>query len=147
VLRMATEGSARAMGFDGKLGRVAPGYKADLVFLDLGHINYVPLHDPVTQIVFTENGAAVASVMIGGRLVLEDGRLTTVDEAKLRTQAEAAAERLAEANARMRAFARELQPFVGAFCRAPASAPCHIDRQAWAEDGPVPEPVRNEPHR
>jgi guanine deaminase len=139
VLRMATEGSARAMGFDGKLGRVAPGYKADLVFLDLGHINYVPLHDPVTQIVFTENGAAVDSVMIGGRLVLDRGRLTTVDEAKLRTQAAAAAERLAEANADMRAFSRELQPFVGAFCRALTCEPFHLDRQAWAEDRSIPE--------
>lgn len=138
VLRMATEGSARAMGLDGKLGKLAPGYKADLVFLDLGHINYVPLHDPVTQIVFTENGSAVDSVMIGGRLVLDRGRLTTVDEAKLRTQAAAAAERLAEANYGMRAFSRELQPFVGAFCRTLAGEPCHLDRQAWAEDGPVP---------
>jgi guanine deaminase len=139
VLRMATLGSARAMGFDGKLGRVAPGYKADLVFLDLGHINYVPLHDPLTQIVFTENGAAVDSVMIGGRLVLEAGRLTTVDEAKLRTQAAAAAERLAAANAELRAFARKLEPFIGAFCRALAAAPCHIDRQAWAEDDADPQ--------
>ena len=39
---MATEGSAQAMGWAGKLGRIAKGYKADLVFLDLGHINYVP---------------------------------------------------------------------------------------------------------
>jgi 5-methylthioadenosine/S-adenosylhomocysteine deaminase len=139
VLRMATEGSARAMGFDGKLGKVAPGYKADLVFLDLGHINYLPLHDPVTQIVFTENGAAVDSVMIGGRLVLERGRLATVDEAKLRAQAAAAAARLAEANVGMRGFSRELQPFVGAFCRALACEPFHLDRQAWAGDGPIPE--------
>jgi cytosine/adenosine deaminase-related metal-dependent hydrolase len=41
----------------------------------------------VTQIVFTENGAAVDSVMIGGRLVLDHGRLTTIDEKKLRRDA------------------------------------------------------------
>ena len=81
---MATIGSAQAMGFAGMIGEIAPGYKADIVFLDLGHINYVPCHDIVSQIVFTENGAAVESVMIGGRMVLDHGRLTTIDEKKLR---------------------------------------------------------------
>jgi len=38
-----------------------------MVFLDLGHINYVPCHDMVGQIVFGENGSAVDSVMIAGR--------------------------------------------------------------------------------
>jgi 5-methylthioadenosine/S-adenosylhomocysteine deaminase len=71
VLRMATSGSAQAMGFGGSIGEIAAGYKADIVFLDLGHINYVPCHDVISQIVFTENGAAVDSVMIGGVMVLE----------------------------------------------------------------------------
>jgi 5-methylthioadenosine/S-adenosylhomocysteine deaminase len=130
VLRMATTGSARAMGFGGAIGEIAPGHKADIVLLDLGHINYVPCHDLVTQIVFTENGAAVDSVMIGGRLVLDHGRLTTIDERKLRRDAGAAAERLYAANAATRAFAKELQPFVGAFCRGLACEPYHVHRLA-----------------
>jgi guanine deaminase len=134
VFTMATEGSARAMGFDGRIGRIAEGYKADLVFLDLGHINYVPLHDILTQIVFTENGAAVDSVMIGGRMVLDHGRLTTIDEAKLRRDVEAATARLATANAPMRAFSRALQDIVGQFCSALAHEPYPIDRQAWGDD-------------
>src|SRR3984957_13392761 len=130
VLRMATTGSARAMGFDGTIGEIAPGYKADIVFLDLGHINYVPCHDLVTQIVFTENGAAVDSVLIGGRLVLDRGRLTTIDEKKLRHDATAAAERLYAANAGTRAFAQQLRPFVGPFCRGLACEPYHVHRLA-----------------
>ena len=130
VLTMATEGSARAMGWTGELGRVAAGYKADLVFLDLKHINYVPLHDLVTQIVFTENGSAVDSVMIGGRLVLDHGRLTTVDEEKLRREATAAAARLAAANEPMRRLSRELQGFVGNFCSGLSNEPYHIHRGA-----------------
>jgi guanine deaminase len=126
VLRMATTGSARAMGFGGTVGEIAPGHKADVVFLDLGHINYVPWHDLVTQIVFTENGAAVDSVMIGGRLVLDHGRVTTIDEKKLRRDATAAAERLFAANAAMRAFANQLQPFVGEFCHGLAREPYHV---------------------
>ena len=132
---MATEGSAQAMGLSGRIGRIAKGYKADSVFLDLGHINYVPLHDLFTQIVFTENGAAVDSVMIGGRMVLDRGRLTTVDEVKLRADAAAASQRLTAANAERRQLSRALQDVVGTFCRALSLEPFHLDRQAWAEDG------------
>ena len=134
VLQMATEGSARAMGFGGRIGRIATGYKADMVFLDLGHINYVPLHDVVTQVLFTENGAAVDSVMIGGRMVLDRGRLTTIDEAKLRRDVEAAVQRIDAANAPMRQFSRQLQDIVGQFCIGLAREPYHVDRQAWADE-------------
>ena len=53
----ATEGSARALGF-GDIGRIAPGCKADLVLLDLDHPNWMPLNDPVNQLVHAEDGAA-----------------------------------------------------------------------------------------
>ncbi len=135
VFRMATEGSARAMGFGGRLGRIAPGYKADLVLLDLGHVNYVPLGNLSRQIVFTENAAAVDSVVIGGRLVLDRGRLTTIDEAKLRRDANGAAARLSAANAPLRERARVLQPHVGWFCRSMACQPYPVNRLACE---PVP---------
>ena len=134
VLHMATIGSARAMGLDGKLGKIAPGYKADIVFLDLGHINYVPCHDMVGQIVFTENGGAVDSVMIGGRMVLDRGRLTTIDEAKLRHDAYRAAERLFAENAPMRSFASKLHDVVGRFCHNLAREPYHVRRWAYAQE-------------
>jgi 5-methylthioadenosine/S-adenosylhomocysteine deaminase len=130
VLRMATTGSARAMGFDGLIGEIAPGYKADIVFLDLGHINYVPCHDVVSQIVFTENGGAVDSVMIGGVMVLDHGALRTIDEKKLRRDAAAAAQRLFTANSATREFAKKLQPFVGEFCHRLACQPYHVHRLA-----------------
>ena len=128
VLHMATVGSARAMGLGSKVGEIAPGFKADIVFLDLGHINYVPCHDMVTQIVFTENGGAVDSVMIGGRMVLDNGRLTTVDEKKLRRDAASAAKRLFAANAPARSFAKDLQSIVGHFCHNLACESYHVDR-------------------
>ena len=75
VLAAATEGSARALGFGDRLGRIAPGYKADIVFLDLHNVNWMPFNNAVNQLVHTEDGAAVHSVMVGGRMVVENRRV------------------------------------------------------------------------
>jgi guanine deaminase len=123
ALSLATEGSAGVLGMAGRLGRLAPGYRADVVFLDLANVNYVPLSDPTLQVVNGESGLAVDSVMIDGRMVLERGRLLTVDEARVRARAEAAIERLRAANARALDAARALMPFVGAFCVRQAGVP------------------------
>ena len=124
----ATEGSARALGFEGKLGRLAPGYKADIVFLDLGHPNWIPLNDPTNQLVHTEDGSAVRDVMIGGRVVVKDRRLTTVDVAALQREAEAARSRLTQVNAPTKALYERLAPVVGRYCPGLAHMPYHIDR-------------------
>jgi guanine deaminase len=128
VVAAATEGSARALGLDGRLGRLAPGYLADIVFLDLTHPNWMPLNDPTNQLVHTEDGGAVRHVMIGGRMVVEDRRLTTVNVPALARQAEAARERLARLNAPLRALYERLAPVVGRYCPGLARVPYHVDR-------------------
>jgi 5-methylthioadenosine/S-adenosylhomocysteine deaminase len=124
----ATEGGARALGFRDRMGRLAPGYKADIVMLDLDHPNWLPLNDPVNQLVHTEDGTAVASVMIGGRLVVDNRRVTTVDLDRLRDRVSAARERLAAANADYRRLYEALEPVVGSFCPGLARTPYHVHR-------------------
>jgi len=128
VVLAATEGSARALGFEDALGRLAPGYKADIVFLDLGHPNWIPLNDPTNQLVHTENGGAVAHVMIGGRMVVQDRRLTTLDVAALAREAEAARERLARLNAPGKELYERLAAVVDRFCPGLAHVPYHVAR-------------------
>ena len=123
----ATEGSARALGFD-KIGRIAPGWKADLVMLDLDHPNWLPLNDPVNQLVHAEDGNAVDSVMIGGRLVVRNRKPVEIDLAKLRERAETARERLHAANADNRKLYAALEPVVGSFCPGLARMPYHVHR-------------------
>jgi 5-methylthioadenosine/S-adenosylhomocysteine deaminase len=128
ALRAATEGSARALGLEKQIGRIAPGYKADIVFLDLHHINGIPTNDPVNQIVHTEDGTAVHSVMIGGRMVVENRKLLTVDLAKLAAQAEASHARRAPITGQAKKLYDKLEKVVGTFCPGLAKAPLHIHR-------------------
>lgn len=137
VFAMATEGGAKALGFAGKLGRIAAGYKADIVFLDLRNMNYVPLNDPTSQVVHAEEGTGVDSVMIGGRLVLDRGRFTTFDHDSLAARAEAAMARLRNVNAAARDLALRLEPVVGSFCMALACRPHHVQRFV-ADDPTLP---------
>ena len=133
--RAATEGGARALGFGDRIGRLAPGCKADIVMLDLDHPNWLPLNDPVNQLVHSEDGTAVASVMIGGRLVVDNRRVVGIDLARLRQRAEAARERLAAANADNRRLYEALEPVVGSHCPGLARAPYHIHRYGAPLDG------------
>ncbi len=117
AFHLATEGSAKVLGFE-KIGRLARGYEADIVFLRLDSPHFVPLRSPLIQMVFGENGASVHTVMIGGRIVFHDAKLLTLDESLLRRQAQEAANRLDQANAGTYASAATVAQLVGAFCAA-----------------------------
>jgi guanine deaminase len=130
VLEAATAGSARALGFGDALGRIAPGYKADIVFLDLANANWIPLNDAVNAMVHIEDGSSVHSVMVGGRMVLENRKLLNIDLAKLARDAENARERLERLNRDNKSLYERLEPVVGTFCPGLAKAPLHIHRYA-----------------
>jgi guanine deaminase len=128
TLRAATEGSAQALGLDKQIGRLAPGYKADIVFLDLHHINWIPTNDPVNALVHTEDGNAVHSVMIGGRMIVGNRKLLTVDLAALAAKVEESRVRREKITAPAKKLYHRLEKVVGTFCPGLAKAPLHIHR-------------------
>ena len=128
ALTAATEGSARALGMAKEIGRIAPGYKADIVFLDLHHINWIPTNDPVNAVVHVEDGTGVHSVMIGGRMVVENRKILTVDLPRLAAQAAASQARRAPLTGAAKKLYQRLEKVVGTFCPGLAKAPLHIHR-------------------
>jgi len=135
VLAAATEGSARALGFGEKLGRVASGYKADIVFLDLHNVNWLPFNNAVNQLVHTEDGAAVHSVMVGGRMVVEDRRVVGVDMAALARRIEETRARLEGATLPNKQLFERVEHVVNSFCPGLAKMPYHVDRFGGGHHG------------
>ena len=87
LLAALTRGGARAMRSADRLGQLAPGYAADLILLDLDTPAFTPLNDLRRQLVYCEDGSSVRFTIVDGRVVYEDGRVTTVDEKALRAEA------------------------------------------------------------
>jgi 5-methylthioadenosine/S-adenosylhomocysteine deaminase len=130
VYNMATQGSARALGLVDDIGAVAPGRKADLVLLRANSVFLQPLNQPLNALVYAETGADVTTVLVGGRVVLDHGRVLTVDEGQLQTQAQKAADRLRAQNTTAWGLAQQLRPYVAAACRAAVASPYPVNRYA-----------------
>ncbi|WP_181704985.1 amidohydrolase family protein [Chthonobacter rhizosphaerae] len=129
IIKAATVGGAYATGFS-KIGTIAPGFNADIVFLDLKSVNWMPVNEPSNQMVLTEDGTGVKHVMVGGDLVVKDGRHTRCDMDALAAKVEAAHARLAELNAPAKAIAPAFEACVGSFCMGLSRHPYHIERYA-----------------
>ena len=91
VLEMATMRGAEALGLETRIGSIEPGKRADLVLYDLDTPEWRPLLHPVNNLVYAASGASVRTVLIDGRVVLDEGQLTTLDERRLYERAEALA--------------------------------------------------------
>jgi cytosine/adenosine deaminase-related metal-dependent hydrolase len=86
VLRHATIGNARTAGLSHCLGAIRPGYKADLIIIDLNDVAYLPYNSAARQLVYTEAGRGVESVIVDGRVVINQRVVKTIDEDALRRE-------------------------------------------------------------
>jgi cytosine/adenosine deaminase-related metal-dependent hydrolase len=83
VLEMATIKGAEALLLDRQVGSIEAGKRADLVLFDADTPEWRPLLNPVNNLVYAASGASVRTVLIDGRVVLDEGRLTMLDERAL----------------------------------------------------------------
>jgi 5-methylthioadenosine/S-adenosylhomocysteine deaminase len=80
VVEMATIDGARALHMEKEIGSLEAGKKADLIVIGLDEPNAVPMYDVYAQIAYSLKASDVETVMIGGKLVMRDHKLLTVDE-------------------------------------------------------------------
>ncbi len=92
VLDMATRNGAKALGLN--TGSIEVGRKADLALLDLDAPSLTPLNNPVAALAYSANGSEVIDVIIDGRPVMRDRKLTTIDEERVRSEIARICERL-----------------------------------------------------
>lgn len=101
VLWLATRGGAQVLGRD-DIGSLEVGKAADIVLVDVSQLAFAgALHDPALALVTCGVSQVVDTVIVNGRIVVQNGRLTTIDEEAIARQAQTASERMIrEARAR-----------------------------------------------
>lgn len=96
ALEMATINAAKALGIDSDVGSLTVGKKADMVALDFSAIETQPVFHPVSHIVYSCSREQVSHVWVAGKCLIENRRLTTLDETKLLSKAKLWNEKLKE---------------------------------------------------
>ena len=88
IFDLATRGGAKALGWQGEMGVLAPGAWANVVVIDLQRLHATPRHDATSSLVYSSRASDVRDVWLAGQRVVEDGRLTLWDEEEVRREAE-----------------------------------------------------------
>lgn len=80
VVRMATIEGAKALGMEKKIGSLEPGKKADMIVIGLNEPHLMPLYCAYSHLVYAASGADVDTVIINGKVVMENRKLLTINE-------------------------------------------------------------------
>ena len=83
VIRMATLEGAQVLGLDDRIGTLRPGWQADLIRIDLSASRLQPVYDLYATLVFSAMPADVRDVMVGGRWLMRDRRVETLDRREI----------------------------------------------------------------
>ncbi|PTR16988.1 5-methylthioadenosine/S-adenosylhomocysteine deaminase [Nitrosospira sp. Nsp2] len=83
ALQMATLNGAKALGLDSMIGSLLPGKAADVTAVDFSSLELAPCYDPVSHLVYAAGREHVSHVWVNGKMLLNDGELTTLDEQEL----------------------------------------------------------------
>ncbi|MNJ08516.1 5-methylthioadenosine/S-adenosylhomocysteine deaminase [compost metagenome] len=96
ALRMATLNGARALGLEAVIGSLEIGKAADLVAFDLSGLAQQPIYEPVSQLIYASGRDCVKHVWVAGKQLLDERRLTRLDEQALHAKACAWGQRIGE---------------------------------------------------
>jgi len=91
VLKMATINSAKALGLTKEIGSIEVGKKADLILVDLSKPHLKPLHDIYASLVYAVRGNDVDTVIVDGKVLMENRQVKSLDEHIIMEEAQRAA--------------------------------------------------------
>lgn len=91
ILRMATIGGAKALGWDQEIGTLEIGKKADVILIDLEALHYYPHNNIISDMVYSSQGADVKTTIINGQIIMRDRRFTKLDLDKVKAEMSQAA--------------------------------------------------------
>lgn len=94
ALYMATAGGAEVLGLSGQVGKIAPGYFADLICINFKKPHLTPNHDVEAHLVYAAHSADVTTVMVDGKILVEKGQALYMDEEKIMYEASRAIQEL-----------------------------------------------------
>lgn len=94
MLKLATIGSARAIGLQSEVGSIEVGKKADMILVDFGKPHLTPFHNVIGHLVYSSFGSDVHTTIIDGKIVMEDRQVLTLDEEEVMREAQGEFERL-----------------------------------------------------
>jgi len=83
VLKMATAWGAAILGLEEEIGTLEKGKKADIIVVDINSPHLCPIYDPISAIVYSADGADVKDVIVNGKLLMKDRKLTALDSAEI----------------------------------------------------------------
>ncbi len=96
VLSMATSLGAKALHLEDQIGCLEPGYKADMILINLDQPHMTPRYDLIANLVYAGKASDVDTVIIDGNIVMENRQLVTIDEKKVLHQCREIARRLVQ---------------------------------------------------
>lgn len=94
ILKMATIDGAKVLGMDDQIGSLEPGKKADMIFIKTDKLHMCPENDVCANIVYSSNGADVETVMIDGKIIMQNRKMVNLDEKNVMRQVKKIAKRL-----------------------------------------------------
>ena len=94
ILKMATIEGAKVLGKENEIGTLEVGKKADIIFIKTDKIHLTPENDIATNIVYSANGADVDTVIVDGKLVMQNRKIMTLDEKEVIKQVKKVAKRV-----------------------------------------------------
>lgn len=83
AVALATEHGAKAVGLGNIVGQLVEGFKADITLFDMNKLHWYPRHDRLSLLTYSAAASDVDTVIINGKIVLENKQLTTIDEERL----------------------------------------------------------------